>query len=312
MPASGKQLNQHHKWLQWFIIFYLSLRMKPFCISIFLMAYMATAMAMEPFTVNLYPNGAPDSNGITEAEYEKDGRFYNTTHARMDLYLPDGGNSRMMILTCPGGGYRYTSTYNEGVDVAKFFNARGIAVAVLKYRMPNGHANIPLEDALTAITIIRDSAACWRINPNQVGVIGFSAGGHLASMVVTKFTSHYNRPDFGILVYPVISMDTAVTHLGSRTKLLGEHPAKETVGEWSADKKVSEQTPPCYVVANADDRTVPVKNSLLFYESLVQKGVSAELHIFPVGGHGWGFTRQFNGKEQFESSLMTWLTAGRR
>lgn len=273
-----------------------------------MLASTAALFAGKPLTVRLYPNGAPDSNGVTEEEYVNEkGSTYNTTDPRIDVYLPEGGENMTMLLVCPGGGYAYASTENEGINVAKFFTVRGIAIAVLKYRMPNAHCTIPLEDAQMAMKIIRDNAAEWHINPKQIGVMGFSAGGHLASTVVTKFSDKVNRPDFGILIYPVISMDVNVTHGRSRTNLLGENPTVEQEQEWSSEKFVKADTPPCFLAACSDDPTVAVKNSLLMYEALVENKVSVEMHIFPTGGHGWGFSREFNGRDQFESALLSWI-----
>ncbi|MEE1070536.1 MAG: alpha/beta hydrolase [Paludibacteraceae bacterium] len=213
------------------------------------------------------------------------------------------------LLSCPGGGYSYTSIVNEGLNVAKYFVPRGYAVVVLKYRLPNGHENIPLSDAIRAMEILRDSATVWGLNPQKIGVIGFSAGGHLAASLVTKYTSAKSRPNFGLLVYPVISFDKNVYHGGSCRQLLGEEPTAEQIENWSLDKQVTETTPPCWLIACQDDPTVPVENSIRFYQALTAKKVPATMLLVPTGGHGWGFTRHFPMREVMEQSMISFIAS---
>lgn len=272
------------------------------------------AYALQPTkTVYLYPEGAKESNGYTaQDEYyvPERGALYRTSEPRMDIYMPTHNKSKKgvtALLSCPGGGYSYTSIVNEGLNVAKYFVPRGYAVVVLKYRLPNGHENIPLSDAIRAMEILRDSATVWGLNPQKIGVIGFSAGGHLAASLVTKYTSAKSRPDFGLLVYPVISFDKNVYHGGSCRQLLGEEPTAEQIENWSLDKQVTETTPPCWLVACQDDPTVPVENSIRFYQALTAKKVPATMLLVPTGGHGWGFTNHFPMREVMEQSMISFI-----
>lgn len=270
--------------------------------------------ALQPTkTVYLYPEGAKESNGYTtQDEYyvPERGALYRTSEPRIDIYMPAYNKSKegvTALLSCPGGGYSYTSIVNEGLNVAKYFVPRGYAVVVLKYRLPNGHENIPLSDAIRAMEILRDSATVWGLNPQKIGVIGFSAGGHLAASLVTKYTSAKSRPDFGLLVYPVISFDKNVYHGGSCRQLLGEEPTAEQIENWSLDKQVTETTPPCWLVACQDDPTVPVENSIRFYQALTAKKVPATMLLVPTGGHGWGFTNHFPMREVMEQSMISFI-----
>lgn len=272
------------------------------------------AYAMQPTkTVYLYPEGTTESNGYTaQDEYyvPERGALYRTSEPRIDIYMPAHNKNKegvTTLLSCPGGGYSYTSIVNEGLNVAKYFVPRGYAVVVLKYRLPNGHENIPLSDAIRAMEILRDSATVWGLNPQKIGVIGFSAGGHLAASLVTKYTSAKSRPDFGLLVYPVISFDKNVYHGGSCRQLLGEEPTAEQIKNWSLDKQVTETTPPCWLVACQDDPTVPVENSIRFYQALTAKKVPATMLLVPTGGHGWGFTRHFPMRELMEQSMISFI-----
>lgn len=267
-------------------------------------------LAVTPnYTITLYPDGIkPNDNGYVAAdEVEKNKRLYKTSEPRMDIYLPKNGKTDAIILSCPGGGYVFTSIPNEGEAVANFFVPRNIAVAVLKYRMPNQHADVPLTDAARAMEILRDSAANWNVPENHIGVIGFSAGGHLAATLVTKYPTEKSRPDFGILVYPVISMDETITHKGSCLQLLGELPTEQQRADWSAEKCVNQYTPPCFIVHCQDDKTVMVENSIRMYQALTKFHISAEMLLLPMGAHGWGFSKQIPQKEVFESAMMHFI-----
>ena len=151
--------------------------------------------------------------------------------------------------------------------------------------------------------ILRDSAQIWGVPTNHIGVIGFSAGGHLAATLVTKFSSKKSRPDFGILVYPVISMDPTITHKGSCKQLLGENPSEKQRIQWSAEKCVNADTPPCFIVHCQDDKTVMVENSIRMYQALTSYGIKAEMLLLPTGAHGWGFSKQIPQKELFEAAM---------
>jgi len=279
--------------------------------------------AMEPAqTILLYPDGAPDSNGYSaEDEFVKEGtKFYKTSVPRLDLYLPADKEAKdaashstfPVLLVCPGGSYQFTSTGNEGIDVANFFVPRGYAIAVLKYRLPNGHENIPLEDAMQAMRLLRRNASEWHLQAEKIGVMGFSAGGHLAASLLTKFADAETRPDYGILVYPVITMNEELTHQGSCKNLLGANPTPEQRQNWSTELQVTANTPECLIVACQDDKTVKVKNSLLFYEALTENKVPSSLVIVPVGGHGWGFRKHFPDRERIDQAIITFLSTHAR
>lgn len=212
---------------------------------------------------------------------------------------PDGS----ALLSIPGGGYGFLSIQNEGIDVAERFNAEGTTVFVLTYRLPGegwtDRALAPLQDAQRAMRLIRSRAADFRIDPARLGILGFSAGGHLASTTGTHFDAGVasssdpierasSRPDFEILLYPVITMRDSVAHAGSKLNLLGKDPSPELVHLLSNEEQVTAQTPPTFLVHTVDDRTVPVENTLLFYRALRAAGVPAEMHIFEHGPHGFG------------------------
>lgn len=264
--------------------------------------------ALQPTcTIPLYPNGAPDSNGYApEDEYVKeDYKIYQTSVPRIDLYRAE--RAKATILVCPGGGYRFTSTGNEGLNVAEFFLPRGYNIAVLKYRLPNGHEQIPLEDACRAMELLRDSIVAWQLPSSQLAVMGFSAGGHLAASLLTKYSSRKARPDYGILVYPVISMDSTITHRGSCRELLGQQPTDLQRHNWSTEKQVTADTPPCLIVACQDDPTVQIENSIRFYQALTANKVAASIVTVPVGKHGWGFSRQFPQRQLIEQAMLDFL-----
>ena len=268
-------------------------------------------LALTPtYTLPLYPNGVPDSNGYKpEDEYIKEGtKIFRTAVPRLEVYLPNAADAATpAVLVCPGGGYQFTSTGNEGIDVANYFVPRGYAIAVLKYRMPNGHERIPLSDALQAMRLLRDSAAVWHIREQHIGVMGFSAGGHLAATLLTKYADAKTRPDYGVLVYPVITMDETLTHRGSCRSLLGEKPTSEQRLNWSAERNVTSDTPPCIIVVCQDDPTVKVDNSLLFYKALTNQHVPATLIVVPEGKHGWGYQRQFRDREIIDQAILSFV-----
>jgi acetyl esterase/lipase len=204
------------------------------------------------------------------------------------------------VLVIPGGGYGGLATSTEGTPIAKAFAEKGIAAFVLKYHLPDkdstaNKSNGPLMDAQQAIKMIKEGAKKWGFDPNSVGVIGFSAGGHLAAMLGTQFNkslidnpaSTTLRPAFMILVYPVISMENLLAEAGSKYNLLGEKPTVERVSWFSPEQNVSWQTPPTYLTHAADDGMVKVENSIVMYQALIKEKVKAELHLFPEGDHGF-------------------------
>ena len=229
--------------------------------------------------------------------------------ANMVCYLPEAPTGRAVV-DLPGGGYSHLALQHEGHDWADWFNQQGIAFFVVTYRMPNGDRTIPLGDALQAIRIVRDSAQVWGVNPRDVGIMGFSAGGHLASSVSTH--SEYDcRPDFSILFYPVISMDERETHKGSCVGFLGEQGMKnpQLVKEWSNQNAVrSHLTPPAVILmANDDGAVPPVTNGVAYYTAMRRSGNSCAMHIYPSGGHGFGFRPSYKYHDQMLSDLQSWL-----
>lgn len=236
-------------------------------------------------------------------------------------FLPEEGKrSGAAVVICPGGGYAGLAMEKEGLEVARWMNTQGIAGIVLRYRCGGGKNRqpVPLEDSQRAIRLTRSKAAEWGIDPGRVGILGFSAGGHLASCAATMFDAgddesldpierQSSRPDFAVLVYPVISMEPPVGHGGSRNNLLGENPSDDLVKQWSTQQRVTADTPPTFLVHASDDKGVPVKNSLLFYEALIARGVPAELHVYEEGGHGFGMFRGDRPADKWPEQLAPWL-----
>lgn len=245
--------------------------------------------------VEIWPGGAPNSNGDTSAE---------APTAKMTIYKAQKPNGQA-ILCLPGGGYAMLSKTHEGADMASWFNTQGITFVLLEYRLPKGHKDVPLSDAQQAMRILRGRSA--ELGFTKLGVLGCSAGGHLASTVSTHFTDAATRPDFQILFYPVITMDKSLTHMSSHDLLLGEKASEADEILFSSEKQVTRDTPPAFIMHSTDDRLVNVENSLLYYKALVAHGVSATMHIYPVGGHGWGFGDRFPYKHEWTGELERWL-----
>lgn len=266
--------------------------------------------AQKPIELPLWPDGAPNSNGLTGEEKDLDGgRIANVTNPSITVYRADNPNG-MAIIACPGGGYALLAMNHEGSDMAPWFNAQGITYVVLKYRMPNGHDEVPLSDAEQAIRLVREHAAEWNVNPRRVGIMGASAGGHLAASLATLYSSEETRPDFQILFYPVISMQKGITHAGSRTNLIGENPSVESERKYTLEKQVDERTPQAFIMLSSDDGTVAPANGVNYYLALLAHKVPACLHAYPTGGHGWGFRDSFPYKRQWTGELEKWLREG--
>lgn len=231
--------------------------------------------------------------------------------ARLTAYLPAHPSGRA-IVDLPGGGYAHLAVDHEGRQWAPWMNEQGIAFFVLEYRMPKGDRNIPLSDAYRAMTTVRDSAQAWHVNPYDVGIMGFSAGGHLASAVSTH-APWASRPNFSILFYPVVSMDERVSHKWSCINFLGEEGAHDAalVRQWSSELQVrSHLTPPAVVILSSDDGVVPpVTNGVAYYSAMRRAGNSCALYAYPTGGHGYGFRTSFAFHQQMLSDLKAWLNA---
>ena len=268
-----------------------------------LMMLSSVLCAQTPIEIKVWPDGAPNDNGIEKEEALDETRPKNVKEAILYVF-PAKNSNGMAILACPGGGYSHLAMYHEGIYMADWFNSMGITYAVLKYRMPNGNNEVPLSDAHQAIRIMREKAQEW--NFTKLGIMGSSAGGHLASTAATHF-DETTRPDFQILFYPVVTMDKRYTHMGSRNNLLGNNPDEKLVEKYCNEKQVTPQTPQAFIMHSSDDKTVPVENSINYYMSLVKNGVSASLHTYPIGGHGWGFRDSFIYKKQWTGELEKWL-----
>lgn len=270
------------------------------CMGLFVLSQ-TWLRAQQPLELKLWLEGMPNDNGMTCQE--ENGVLY-VAEPTLTVYPATEGNG-MAIVACPGGGYGKLAMDHEGKDMAAWFNNQGITYAVLKYRMPNGHKEVPLSDARQAMRILRHRAGEWQLK--RIGIMGFSAGGHLASTVATHFEDEESHPDFQILFYPVISMDPEYTHRGTHDNLLGKQPAKEEEDDFSNELHVDGNTPPAFILHSSDDRSVPVAHSLNYYMALLRHQVPATLHIYPIGGHGWGYRDSFTYKREWTGELEKWL-----
>ncbi len=282
-----------------------------------LLLFAADTLAAQPcdygeaFTVKIWDNAsAPHSNGISTPETEiAPDRIGNTSEAELYIFpAHPAKNTGLAVMICPGGGYQVLCMDYEGYDVARWFAANGITAAVLKYRMPNGHPEVPLEDAEQAIRILRGiEPGAEGFAVGKVGIAGFSAGGHLAAMTSTMART---RPAFTLLFYPVITGEEGKGHAGSFDNLLGTERTPEQTFRYSLENRVDRQTPPALLLLSDDDRLVPPVSSTRYYEALKGQGIEASMHIYPSGGHGWGILDDFRYKEQWQQSVLDWL--GRR
>lgn len=274
-------------------------------------------MAQEeiPIYTGKIPNAIPCTLTTYTGKNPSGKLFYaNIITPTLTVFKPNQQNAlKSAILICPGGGYARVVVEHEGEEIAKAFNNIGVTVFMLKYRLPNdtcmiNRSEVPLMDAQQSIKYIRDHAKEYNIDQNHVGVIGFSAGGHLASSLATKFQHNYIanssntnlRPDFMILGYPVISMNDSICHKGSRDRLIGKNPSKENELLYSSELQVSAQTPPAFIFHAKDDKTVPVINSYRMHEALEAQKVKSTLHIFEAGGHGFGLNNTSTSVKWFE------------
>ena len=254
--------------------------------------------AQHPIQVKLAEEKTVDEKPVIKGWINGD----EYTEATLTIYPAKKPNGQA-IVACPGGGYAGIATTHEGHDMAAWFNTQGITYAVLHYRMPYGKHEIPLSDAHQAIRYMRKNAEKWGIE--QLGIMGSSAGGHLASTAATHFTEE-TRPDFQILFYPVVTM-TDYTHQGSKDNLLGKNPSEELVELYSNELQVTEQTPPAFIMHSSNDDAVPVLNSINYYLALCKHGVWSSMHLYPIGGHGWGYNESFPYKAQWKNELEKWL-----
>lgn len=265
--------------------------MKHFIKYLLLFICCSTLQAQQRFTIELNTN----------AEQTGD-------KAKITIYRPDSNNNGRAVLALPGGAYSHLALQHEGHDWAKFFNKKGITYAVLEYRMPHGNKNIPINDALEAMKMLRDSADVWNINPYDIGIMGSSAGGHLASTIAT--TAPYRlRPNFQILFYPVISMKEKKTHRGSMLSFLGDNPTPDEQKKYSNEENVLRHiTPPAILLLSQDDLVVPPSNSIDYFNALTNSGVPTAMHIYPEGNHGYGARESFKFHHQMLNDISEWLS----
>jgi len=256
-------------------------------LTLLFMLGISTTFAQHQFRIHLWTN-----SDMVDDEAE----------AYMDVYLAPNPNGKMIVV-CPGGGYSTLS--NVGLGSARWLNKHGFSTAALHYRLPKGRCEVPLKDAEQAIRVIRTHAREWKVN--EVGIMGTSAGGHLAATVSTLYSSEYTRPDFQILYYPVITMDKTFTHGGSRHELIGDNASKELEERFSCEKQVKEKNPRAFIVVSATDLIVPVKNSLEYAQALVEKGVPVSLHVYPYGKHGFGYNRNFKDGDAIYEEVINWI-----
>lgn len=238
---------------------------------------------------------------------ESKSRTISLANPKLTVYLPSApdGSGRMVVI-CPGGGYSHLAVNHEGHDWAHFFNDKGIACAVLEYSMPGGDRSVPIHDVEAAFKIISDSASMWDVDPAKIGIMGSSAGGHLAAISSVSEAVNVN-PAFQILFYPVISLDETITHAGTRSNFLGKDPSDELVRNFSSENKVDSSAPPTFIALSADDKAVPPENSLRYFAALQKAGVPVAMFIYPVGGHGWGYRKNFKFHDEMLHELSSWL-----
>jgi acetyl esterase/lipase len=273
--------------------------------------------------IPLYPNGVPNSKPTPANYVEKNDQSNNdqwvtgVSIPTMTPFIPEKPNGAAIVIY-PGGGYAGLSMDKEGYRVAKAFNQFGVTAFVVKYRLPSDDIMLyksigPLQDAQQAVLMVRKNAATWNIDPHKIGIIGFSAGGHLASTEGTHFNkvlvddkdSISVRPDFMVLLYPVISFGP-LAHVGSRENLVGKTPSQNIVDLYSNEKQVTANTPPTMLVHATDDNVVPVQNSVMFYDALLANKVKAEMHLFEAGGHGFGLNNPTS-KDKWIDWCRNWL-----
>lgn len=273
-------------------------------LSVLVGGAMMSVTHAEMTEIDLWPQGAPTPHAVPAPEKTVEpGMVYNISRPVLFVYPAKNPNGQAVI-TCAGGGYEFVSTHYEGHTLAPLFNEMGVTLAVLKYRTPHGKHAVPLEDASRALEIMRSRGKEWGVR--SVGVMGWSAGGHLAASAATLLPVD-ERPDFQILIYPVISMRDGVTHRGSRRALMGNRPSPELVARYSLDERVDSSTPPAFMVHCADDTCVPLQNSQLYQQALLRHKVPAVLHIYPRGNHGWGSRDSFPYKSHWTTALREWL-----
>lgn len=272
--------------------------------------------------IGIWPEGVPGLHADARPEVLRDERVFEVHTPTLTVYrAPADKANGTAIIVCPGGGYARLAVVHEGSQVGEWLNSIGVTAFELHYRLGEYGQPAPLRDVLRAIRLVRSRAAEFGVRPERIGVMGFSAGGHVASCASTLFDDPDGRtgaeldvvsarPDFAVLMYPVISMRDPWAHAGSRENLLGKNPADALVARYSTDERVTAATPPTFLCAAGDDHTVPIENSLRYYRALHAAGVPAELHIYPHGGHGFGMRPDMGEVSTWPRRCEDWLRAG--
>jgi len=281
--------------------------------------FAASAASAQNAVIPLWPEGVPGAKPNLVEERQPDGGVSKISNPTLTVFAPavDRPNGTAVVI-CPGGGYRYNSFAREGIQYANWLSTLGVTSFVLKYRLDDFGYPAPLQDVLRAMRIVRSRAAEFGVRPDRIGVMGSSAGGHLSACAGTLFDhpagktgapldSVNARPDFMILMYPVITMEGAAVHAGSREALLGAHPTPELVQLMSVEKQVTKATPPTLLIHTRDDSTVPVENSILFFQALTRAGVPAEMYIFSHGPHGMGMIAGLGTASDWPKRAEEWL-----
>lgn len=269
-------------------------KLRSFALLVGLLAVSVSAMAQRAFDVNLWDAKTPNKNGLQDTAYIK-------------VFLPDAKRATgRAVVICPGGGYAHLAMDHEGTQWAPFFNNMGIAAIVLHYRMPNGNAKVPISDAEEALRTVRRNAKNWHINASDIGIMGFSAGGHLASTIATQSKAEA-KPNFQILFYPVITMMQGYTHQGSHDNLLGYNASKKDEQKYCSDLQVTRVTPRACLLLSDDDHAVLPINSVNYYAELYRHDVPASIYVYPTGGHGWGMNTSFAYHSEMLLNLKGWL-----
>ncbi len=299
--------------------------MKKAFLAVMLLATLSEPAAAQEPVIPLYRDKVPNSKSSTLQEKTETGddgivRVSNVTTPTLTVYRAAQPNGTAVVI-CPGGGYGILAIDHEGYQVAKRFNEMGVTAFVLKYRLPNDASQVdktiaPLQDAQQAFRLVRQRAKEFGVNPDRVGIMGFSAGGHLASTAGTHFEKPVGegadgtnvRPDFQILIYPVISFTDSLTHGGSRNNLLGQSMTADQKKLYSNELQVTPRTPPAFLVHSGDDEAVKVQNSVQFYLACLRNGVPAEMHLYPKGGHGYGMNNKTT-PDAWMDRLGNWLQA---
>ncbi|MDR7210284.1 alpha/beta hydrolase [Flavobacterium piscis] len=300
-----------------------TLKIKRIGTTLFFLLMIAGETFAQSKVINLWDKKIPGA--ISKSDYKEtnseDSWMQSVTNPRLDMYpAPSEKSTGTAVIICSGGGYAGMAVGHEGKQIAQWLNGLGITAFVLKYRLPDisimtDKSAGPLQDGQQAVRLVRSHAKNWEINPKKIGIMGFSAGGHLAS----SLSAHFNekvydpadttsaRPDFSLLIYPVISMREDITHMGSRVNLLGENPSSEQVKHFSNELQVTSETPPAFLVHSMDDAAVPVENSMEYALALKKYKIPCELHIYERGGHGYGLAKSGGTESYWSEACSRWL-----